>query len=96
MHVYTEAELIALGLGIDVDPDAELCRKQREDQAAGKIAARIQKNIYGYCVADTMNDGGGRMSPNFKSLEEAKAWAADWVAKDPAKNTLFPEKFWFV
>ena len=87
-HEYSEAEMIAMSLGIYVDPDAELCRRQRADAAAGKILATLAKNIYGFYVRDTFNDGAGNMSGNFKTLDEARAWCAAWIAEDPARRSL--------
>jgi hypothetical protein len=84
----TEAELIAMSLGIYVDPDAELCRRQREETAVGIIKATLARNMYGFCVRDTYNDGAGNMSGNFKTLAEAMAWASAWIVEDPAKHIL--------
>ena len=88
MHTYTEAEIHAMRNGFVIDTDADLCRQQRADQRAGKILGTLASNIHGFCVRDTMNDGRGRMSPNFKTLDEARAWAVEWVAADPIKRVM--------
>jgi hypothetical protein len=74
--------------GRGVDRDANLCAVQREQQAAGYIAAELGRNIYGYCIRDTMNDGGGRLSPNMTTALEAVLWAREWHAKAPDKRTV--------
>ncbi len=89
MHTYTDAEIEAMRIGIYVDPDADLCRRQREEAAAGIVVAVLFKNIYGWCVRDTFNDGLGNMSGNFNTKEEAASWAASWIAADPARRSLW-------
>jgi hypothetical protein len=76
----------AKGRGVDVD--ANLCAVQAEQAAKGVVWATFFKNVYGWCVRDTNNNGGGRMSPNFKTVPEAIAWAAQWHAKDPEKRRV--------
>jgi hypothetical protein len=74
--------------GVWIDRDAELCRTQRAQAAAGYVSAELSSNIYGYCIRDTMNDGQGRMSPNFKTPVEALLWAKEWHAKAPESRRI--------
>jgi hypothetical protein len=70
------------------DIDRQLCCIQAAQQGAGYILAELTDNIYGFCVRDTMNDGGGRLSPNFKTALEVWEWARDWQAKDPERREV--------
>jgi len=70
--------------GCRVDPDQNLCAVQSEQMSAGYTLARIDTNIYGFCVRDTNNSGGGRLSPNFSAVSEALAWARSWYEQRPA------------
>jgi hypothetical protein len=70
--------------GCRVDPDSNLCAAQIDAARAGFLRARIDSNIYGFCVRDTMNDGAGRMSPNFATPTEALTWAREWHQQRPA------------
>lgn len=78
----TYAELEARMRGIYFDQDAELCRRQMEELRRGCVLAQIDTNIYGFCVRDTHNLGGGRLSPNFNTLDECERWAEAWVMSD--------------
>lgn len=70
--------------GCRVDPDQNLCAVQAEQMGAGYTLACIDTNIYGYCVRDTNNNGGGRLSPNFPTPLEAINWARNWHGEKPA------------
>jgi hypothetical protein len=71
-----------------VDPDRDLCTAQIENMRAGYIAVRITTNIYGFCVRDTNNLGGGRMSPNFATAAEVIDWAENWYLEAPDKREV--------
>lgn len=70
--------------GCRVDPDQNLCAVQMEAMSAGYTLARVDTNIYGFCVRDTNNYGGGRLSPNFPTAGEALAWARRWYEENPS------------
>jgi hypothetical protein len=90
IEIVAQAARSGLAVNIGKLRDDELCRRQRDEAAAGFVDVTIDRNKYGWCVRPLSNlvNGGQRLSDNYPTREEAVAWARDYVSAIPSRRRL--------
>jgi hypothetical protein len=88
------------GIGVsNPDRDNSLCNMQLQQAREGYMLVKVDWNIYGFCVRDTLNDGAGVLwsgRTGDGTAEGALHFVAEWHARDPKRREVvlsgyFPE-----